>query len=124
MEDGLDPCSHDIRRKRCRYRVRAAVQASSTIRLCCKVPTACLGCAIGRYLQACKYIEQQLAIPTSSLGAETLMAAAKTAMSSKIVGADSDFFGRIVVDAVTAVKSEDEETGRYDLQHVSWAGSA
>jgi T-complex protein 1 subunit alpha len=40
------------------------------------------------------------------------MAAAKTAMSSKIVGADSDFFGRIVVDAVTAVRNEDEMTGR------------
>jgi len=57
-------------------------------------------------------VEAQLAIPTSSLGADTLMAAAKTAMSSKIVGADSDFFGRIVVDAVSAVKSVAEDTGR------------
>ena len=62
--------------------------------------------------QAVKYVESHLAIPTSSLGADTLMAAARTAMSSKIVGADSDFFGRIVVDAVTAVKSVDEDTGR------------
>lgn len=59
-----------------------------------------------------KYIEGQLAIPTSALGADTLMAAAQTAMSSKIVGADSAFFGRLVVDAVTAVKSVDEDTGR------------
>lgn len=62
--------------------------------------------------QACKYLQERLAIPTSALGADTLMAAAKTAMSSKIVGADSDFFGRLVVDAVTAVRSEDELTGR------------
>ena len=62
--------------------------------------------------QAVKYVESHLAIPTSSLGTDTLMAAAKTAMSSKIVGADSDFFGRIVVDAVSAVKSVDEDTGR------------
>lgn len=75
-------------------------------------PTSIIGGYRLAMREACKYIEQQLAIPTSSLGAETLMAAAKTAMSSKIVGADSDFFGRIVVDAVTAVKSEDEETGR------------
>jgi T-complex protein 1 subunit alpha len=40
------------------------------------------------------------------------MAAAKTAMSSKIVGADSDFFGKLVVDAVTSVRSQDEATGR------------
>jgi len=64
-------------------------------------------------LQACKYLRDRLSIPTSTLGKETLMAAAKTAMSSKIVGADSDFFGRIVVDAVTAVRSEDEATGRW-----------
>lgn len=63
-------------------------------------------------MQACKYLQEKLAIPTSALGAETLMAAAKTAMSSKIVGADSDFFGKLVVDAVTAVRSEDEATGR------------
>ena len=62
--------------------------------------------------QAVRYVEERLSIPTSSLGPETLMAAAKTAMSSKIVGADSDFFGRLVVDAVTAVKSVDEDTGR------------
>lgn len=50
-------------------------------------------------LQACKYIEENLAIPTESLGAGTLMSAARTAMSSKIVGAESDFFAQIVVDA-------------------------
>ena len=63
-------------------------------------------------MQACKYITDNLSIPTSSLGSETLMAAAKTAMSSKIVGADSDFFGKLVVDAVTSVRSQDEATGR------------
>ena len=62
--------------------------------------------------QACKYIEENLAIDTSTLGKETLMNAAKTAMSSKIVGADSDFFGQLVVDAVTAVKSTNEITGK------------
>jgi hypothetical protein len=62
--------------------------------------------------QACKHIEEALAIPTSSLGADALLAAAKTAMSSKIVGADPDFFARIVVEAVSAVRSEDEGTGR------------
>ena len=64
-------------------------------------------------MQAVRYIEGQLAVPTSSLGADTLMAAARTAMSSKIVGAEGDFFARIVVDAVTAVRSEDEATGRW-----------
>ena len=61
--------------------------------------------------QACKYIEEHLAIPTESLGAQTLMSAAKTAMSSKIVGADPDFYARIVVDAVTSVKTSDDQGG-------------
>lgn len=41
-----------------------------------------------------------------TLGKETLVNCAKTAMSSKIVGAESDFFSQLVVDAVTAVKTE------------------
>eukprot|EP00887_Chlorella_sp_A99_P001984 scaffold18.g1984.t1 len=70
--------------------------------------------------QACKYIESQLAMPTSELGAGVLMAAAKTAMSSKIVGSDPEFYARIVVDAVTAVKTEDSAgTARYPIKAIN-----
>ena len=50
--------------------------------------------------QACRYIEEHLSIDTASLGKETLLNAAKTAMSSKIVDSESDFFAHMVVDAV------------------------
>ena len=51
-------------------------------------------------MQACKYIEEHLSIDTASLGKEILLNAAKTAMSSKIVDSESDFFAHMVVDAV------------------------
>ena len=51
-------------------------------------------------LQACRYIEEHLSIDTASLGKETLLNAAKTAMSSKIVDSESDFFAHMVVDAL------------------------
>jgi hypothetical protein len=41
-----------------------------------------------------------------TLGKEALINCAKTAMSSKIVGAESEFFSQLVVDAVTSVKTQ------------------
>jgi len=42
--------------------------------------------------EALKYLEQTLAISVDELGQESIVGAAKTAMSSKIIGADSEFF--------------------------------
>jgi T-complex protein 1 subunit alpha len=59
-------------------------------------------------LQAVKFIEELMAIKTDKLGPETLLAAAKTSMGSKIVGAEGDFFGKMVVDAIQAVQTADQ----------------
>ena len=53
-----------------------------------------------------------MAIDVSSLGKDTLINCAKTAMSSKIVGADDEFFSRLVVDAVTAVKTSGQPSAQ------------
>ncbi|KAK9750056.1 hypothetical protein RND81_02G170300 [Saponaria officinalis] len=54
--------------------------------------------------EACKYIEEKLSVKVEKLGKDSLINSAKTSMSSKLLAADSDFFARLVVDAVLSVK--------------------
>jgi chaperonin GroEL (HSP60 family) len=48
--------------------------------------------------------QQHLTYSVSSLGEECLINAVKTSMSSKLIGADSEFFSKMVVDAANAIK--------------------
>lgn len=54
--------------------------------------------------EACKYIQGHLAISAAEIDRDALINCAKTSMSSKLVGVDSDFFSTMVVDAAMAVK--------------------
>lgn len=83
-------------------------------------PTSIIGGYRLAMRESVKFLESTLATDISTLGSETILNCAKTSMSSKIVGADADFFGKMVVDAVMAVKTyNDYGDPRYPIKSIN-----
>ena len=62
--------------------------------------------------ESIKFIKDQLAVKTADLGRDVAFNIAKTTLSSKIFGRESEFFANLAVDALTMVKTENPETGK------------
>ncbi|KAL4893470.1 chaperonin Cpn60/TCP-1 family [Aspergillus ambiguus] len=58
--------------------------------------------------EAVKYMNENITTKVETLGKDSLVNIAKTSMSSKIIGADADFFANLVVDAMLLVKSTNQ----------------
>lgn len=56
------------------------------------------------FREACKYIQENIAISAAELDREAYINCAKTSMSSKLVGVDDEFFADMIVNAANAVK--------------------
>ncbi|XP_028404304.1 T-complex protein 1 subunit alpha-like [Dendronephthya gigantea] len=69
--------------------------------------------------EACKYINEHMTIGVDELGEDSIVSAAKTAMSSKLIGPDGDFFGKMVVDAVMAIKRETKGDVKYPIKSIN-----
>jgi len=54
--------------------------------------------------EAIKHVQSNLSIKVDALDQDVLLNIAKTSLSSKFIGSDADLFGKIIVDAIKAVK--------------------
>lgn len=55
--------------------------------------------------EACNYLKSNLSVRVDTLGKDVLLNVARTSMSSKILNQDMELFAKIVVDAITSVKT-------------------
>merc|ERR1719230_2123242 len=70
--------------------------------------------------ESIRFIKAEMAVKTDKLGREVAFNVAKTTLSSKIFGRESDFFANLAVDSMAMVKDVDPDSGkaRYPVKSV------
>ena len=56
--------------------------------------------------ESVKFISQNMSVKVDTLGKDAIINAAKTSMSSKLLNAESDFFAKLVVDAMLKIETK------------------
>lgn len=83
-------------------------------------PTAVIAGFLLAKKEACKFVATSMVTKLSDLKKSAIKKAAATAISSKIIGLEADFFAEMAVDAVTAVKSSDSKGNpTYPVQNIA-----
>ena len=65
--------------------------------------------------ESIKFIKSEIAVKTATIGRDVAFQIARTTLSSKIFGRESDFFANMAVDAMQMVKETDPETGNCSM---------
>jgi len=82
-------------------------------------PTSIISGFLKAKNEAIKFIAENMTLKTSKLGKEALINAAKTSMSSKIIGKDNELFAKIAVDAMLSVETKNSQNKkRYPVKAV------
>merc|ERR1719223_1728753 len=68
--------------------------------------------------EAVKFIKSNLVVNAESLGKTNLLNAAKTSMSSKIIGAESSFFAELCVTAALKVKIDKDGKSKCPIGNI------
>lgn len=70
--------------------------------------------------EACKFIATQMACKVDTLGKDCVYNAARTSLSSKIIGTEGDFFARLATEAVMSVKTVDRNgKSKYPIKSIA-----
>ena len=69
--------------------------------------------------EACRYIEDKLAVSVDSIGDEALVNCAKTSMSSKLINADYNFFAELVVNSIKAIENKTIFGSKYNIKNIN-----
>lgn len=68
--------------------------------------------------EAVKYIKSNLVVPSEALDKTNLINAAKTSMSSKILGSEANFFAELAVSAALKVRIESEKKVKCPISNI------